>query len=213
MRLVLFDLDNTLVDRAEGFRRWAWEFCAEHRLTPGDATWLASADEDGLAPRDVFFKAVRDRFALRDTAAELLESYRQRHPALIPAAPGVLTGLPRLRAAGWRIGVVTNGNAEQQLATLLCTGVAGLVDGWAISEHEGVAKPDRRLFEIAAERCEAPLRDGWMVGDGEETDVAGGRAAGLHTVWVDRGRAWSGDEKAPDHVVTDAAGAIELLLE
>ncbi|MGW4486818.1 HAD family hydrolase [Amycolatopsis sp. NPDC004368] len=213
MRLVLFDLDNTLVDRAEGFRRWSWEFCAEHRLTPDDAGWLTSADDDGLAPRDVFFQAVRDRFGLRESGAELLESYRRRHPALIPAAPGVLAGLPRLRAAGWRIGVVTNGDAEQQLATLVCTGVAGLVDGWAISGHEGVGKPDRRLFEIAADRCEAPLRDGWMVGDGAATDIAGGRAAGLHTVWVERGRAWAGEGKAPDHVVADAAGAIELLLE
>ncbi|MFI5613852.1 HAD family hydrolase [Amycolatopsis sp. NPDC051903] len=213
MRLVLFDLDNTLVDRAEGFRRWAWEFCAEHRLSADDATWLTAADEDGHAPREAFFAAVRDRFTVKATVAELLESYRRRHPALIPAAPGVLTGLPRLRSAGWRIGVVTNGNAEQQLATLLCTDVAGLVDGWAISEHEGVGKPDRRLFEIAAERCQAPLADGWMVGDGARADIAGGRAAGLHTVWVDRGREWSGDEKAPDHVVADAAGAIELLLE
>ncbi|HWD00869.1 MAG TPA: HAD family hydrolase [Amycolatopsis sp.] len=213
MRLVLFDLDNTLVDRAEGFRRWVWEFCAEHRLTADDAAWLLTADDDGRAPRKAFFTAVRERFAVAESVAELLDAYLRRHPALIPAAPGVLGGLPRLRTAGWRIGVVTNGEADQQLATLLRTDVAAFVDGWAISGYEGVGKPDRRLFEIAAERCQAPLAGGWMVGDSEHTDIAGGRAAGLRTVWVDRGRAWSCGETAPDHVVADAAGAIELLLK
>jgi FMN phosphatase YigB (HAD superfamily) len=212
VRLVLFDLDNTLADRAEGFRRWAWEFCAEHRLGDEDAEWLVAADRDGLEPREAFFTAVRERFALHETVPQLLEDFHERHPALIPMAPGVRGGLPRLRAAGWRIGVVTNGDAAQQLATLVCTGLAGMVDGWAISAHEGVGKPDRRLFEIAAGRCEVPLKGGWMVGDSAAADITGGRAAGLRTVWVDRGRRWPEDDGAPDHVVGDAAGAIELLL-
>ncbi|MDT8915913.1 HAD family hydrolase [Amycolatopsis sp. PS_44_ISF1] len=212
MRLVLFDLDNTLVDRAEGLRRWAWEFCADHRLGPEDAEWLVAADRDGLEPRDTFFAAVRARFSLSESVAELIEDFRERNSALIPVVPGVRCGLPRLRAAGWRIGVVTNGDADEQLGTLVRTGLAGMVDGWAISAHEGVGKPDRRLFEIAAGRCEAPLDGGWMVGDSAAADITGGRAAGLHTVWVHRGRRWPQDDGAPDHVVGDAAGAIELLL-
>ncbi|WP_200862849.1 HAD family hydrolase [Amycolatopsis orientalis] len=191
MRLVLFDLDTTLVDRAEGFRRWVWEFCAEHRLAEADAEWLIAADDRGRADRAAFFKDLRERFDLQEP--DLEDAYRERHPALVPAAPGVLTGLPRLRAAGWRIGVV--GEGEPQLSTLLCTGIAGLVDGWALAGPDGLSTSDPRLFELAAERCETTLDDAWLVG----ADVGPARSAGLRTVRV-----------GPDR---DTAAAIALLLE
>ncbi|MFD2472828.1 HAD family hydrolase [Amycolatopsis silviterrae] len=197
MRLVLFDLDTTLVDRAEGFRRWVWEFCAEHRLAEADAAWLIAADERGRADRATFFKSLRERFDLRETEPGLEDAYRERHPALVPAAPGVLTGLPRLRAAGWRIGVL--GEGEPQLSTLLCTGIAGLVDGWALAGPDGLSTSDPKLLELAAERCETTLDGGWLVG----TDVETGRSAGLRTVRIGPGR---------DHAVPDTAAAIALLL-
>ncbi|MFE3177000.1 HAD family hydrolase [Amycolatopsis sp. NPDC059090] len=190
VRLVLFDLDTTLVDRAEGFRRWVWEFCAEHRLAEADAEWLVAADDRGRADRATFFKSLRERFDLQE--ADLEDTYRERHPALVPVAPGVLTGLPRLRAAGWRIGVL--GEGEAQLSTLLCTGIAGLVDGWALAGPAGLSTSDPKLFALAAERCETTLDDAWLVG----ADVEAGRSAGLRTVRVGQGQ--------------DAAAAIALLL-
>ncbi|WP_409182931.1 HAD family hydrolase [Amycolatopsis sp. VS8301801F10] len=191
MRLALFDLDTTLVDRAEGFRRWVWEFCAEHRLADADAAWLIAADDRGRADRATFFKNVRERFDLQE--ADLEAAYRERHPALVPAAPGVLAGLPRLRSAGWRIGVL--GEGEPQLATLLCTGIAGLVDGWALAGPDGLSTSDPKLFALVAERCETTLDDAWLVG----ADVEPARSAGLRTVRV-------GPER-------DTAAAIALLLE
>ncbi|WP_370940006.1 HAD family hydrolase [Amycolatopsis sp. cg13] len=191
VRLVLFNLDTTLVDRAEGFRRWVWEFCAEHRLTEADAAWLVAADDRGRTDRTAFFKNIRERFDLHE--ADLEDAYRERHPALVPAAPGVLTGLPRLRAAGWRIGVL--GEGEPQLSTLLCTGIAGLVDGWALAGPDGLSTSDPKLFALAAERCETTLDGAWLVG----ADVEAGRSAGLRTMRI-----------GPDR---DTAAAIALLLE
>lgn len=48
-----------------------------------------------------------------------------------------------------------------------------------------VGKPGRPIFELALARlgCRAP--EAAMVGDSLATDVAGGRAAGMVTVWVD----------------------------
>jgi putative hydrolase of the HAD superfamily len=40
MPLVLFDLDNTLIDRAASFRRWATHFAEVHSLGPEDVAWL-----------------------------------------------------------------------------------------------------------------------------------------------------------------------------
>jgi len=211
--LVLFDVDNTLVDRAEGFRRWALEFCSRWRLDADQVPWLEEADGDGLTPKEVFFDRVRKRFGIQEPVASLCDEYRTRKPALIPPCPGVLDGLERLRARGWRIGLVTNGEADVQLATIIAGGLAERVDGLAISGAEGVRKPARRLFELAAERCGAALTPGaWMVGDSLAADVRGGREAGLRTIWIDRGRPLSPDAPRPDFVVSDGAAAIELLI-
>ncbi|WP_246268898.1 HAD family hydrolase [Nonomuraea typhae] len=86
-----------------------------------------------------------------------------------------------------------------------------MVDGYVCSGAEGVRKPDRRLFEIAADRCGASLEDGgWMVGDHLIKDVSGGQAAGLKAVWVNPQGLALGDT-APDAVVGHVRDALTLL--
>ncbi|WP_239104210.1 HAD hydrolase-like protein [Microbispora corallina] len=51
---------------------------------------------------------------------------------------------------------------------------------------------------------------GWMIGDNLVADIAGGRAAGLRTIWIDRGT-WPDSEPDADHVVTDVLQAMEIL--
>lgn len=50
-----------------------------------------------------------------------------------------------------------------------------------------VGKPHRPLFERALDRLGCRPGEAAMVGDSLATDVAGGRAAGMFTVWVDPG--------------------------
>lgn len=51
---------------------------------------------------------------------------------------------------------------------------------------------------------------GWMVGDHPVADISGGQAAGLRTVWIDRGT-WADQEHDADHVVTDVLQAMEIV--
>ncbi|TMR11190.1 HAD family hydrolase [Nonomuraea turkmeniaca] len=208
--LVLFDLDNTLIDRLGAFERWTAEFATDRGLGAAAVSWLVETDADGSVPRDVFFELVRARFGLAEPAEELWRSYRARLPYLVSCPDEVLDGLHRLRASGWAVGIVTNGMADNQTGKIRRTGLAERVDGWAISGAEGVRKPDVRLFEIGAGRCGRSLAGGgWMVGDDPEKDVAGGRAAGLRTIWIDRGVVHCGES---DHVVNDVLAAMELLI-
>ncbi|SFJ98955.1 putative hydrolase of the HAD superfamily [Streptosporangium canum] len=109
------------------------------------------------------------------------------------------------------VGIVTNGTADNQLGKIQRTGLAHAVDAYALSGIEGIRKPGTGLFEIAARRCGVNLPDGgWMVGDHPVADIGGGHAAGLRTVWVDRG-AWPGHEHSPDYVVTDVIQAMDIL--
>ncbi|WP_433258693.1 HAD family hydrolase [Streptosporangium sp. CA-135522] len=97
-----------------------------------------------------------------------------------------MDGLARLGAGGWKVAIVTNGTADDQLGKIQRTGPAEAVDAYALSGTEGVRKPDVGLFEIAARRCGMALTGrGWMVGDHLVKDIGGGRAAGLRTVWTE----------------------------
>ncbi|MGP3929612.1 HAD family hydrolase [Nonomuraea sp. KM88] len=212
--LALFDLDNTLIDRLDAFRRWTAEFASERGLGEGAASWMVELDANGSVPMETFFELVRERFRLPEPAGELWRAYRARLPQLVSCRAEVLAGLDRLRAAGWAVGVVTNGRADNQTGKLESTGLASRLDGWAISGAEGVSKPDVRLFEIGIRRCGAsPAAGGWMVGDDLTNDVGGGRGAGLRTIWVDRGTVAEPSGGGADHVVTDVVAAIDWLVD
>ncbi|MFI6811872.1 HAD family hydrolase [Nonomuraea sp. NPDC050328] len=211
-RLALFDLDNTLLDLDAAFAVWAEEFAAVFGLGPEAAAFRISLDRDGHPHREAFFGQVRVRFGLPDSVSELWAGYRRRMPHLVRVRPEVFDGLARLREAGWKVAIVTNGTADNQLGKIRETGLIDVVDAYALSGLEGVRKPDARLFEIAAQRCGMELAGGgWMVGDNLTADIEGASAVGLRTVWVDRG-AWPGWKHEADHVVTDVVRSFEILL-
>ncbi|MFC7717253.1 HAD family hydrolase [Nonomuraea recticatena] len=210
-RLALFDLDNTLVDFDAAFRGWVEEFADEHRLGLEAVDWLIELDRAGYPHREVFFAKVRERFALPDSAEELWGRYRRRMPYLVHRRPEVLDGLAQLRVSGWRVAIVTNGTADNQLGKIQQTGLSEAVDAYALSGTEGIRKPEVGLFDIAATRCGATLAEGgWMIGDNLIADIAGGRGAGLRTIWIDRGT-WPRVDHQADHVVTDVLQAVEIL--
>lgn len=51
-----------------------------------------------------------------------------------------------------------------------------------------------------------------MVGDHPTADISGGRAAGLSTGWVSRGKDWPRDIAAPDHSAATAAEVIDAVV-
>ncbi|MFI6317515.1 HAD family hydrolase [Nonomuraea sp. NPDC050556] len=224
-KLALFDLDDTLVDRLDGFRRWVAEFTGRRGLSKEDAAWMIELDADGTLSTEEFFAAVHERFGLVEPVDMLWDAYRARMPELVVCPRPVLRGLRRLRKAGWRVGIVANGTAAHQRGKIYRSGLVDVVDGWAISGEERREKPGPQLFQIAARRCEANVRDGgWMIGDDPFEDIVGGFFAGLRTIWIDRGvRPWRGlpdlpglpapPGLRPDHVVTDTVGAIKVLLD
>jgi HAD superfamily hydrolase (TIGR01549 family) len=237
MRLALFDLDNTLVDRGLVIRRHAADFAEIHGLDPAEAVpALVAADDDGRTGWEERYGILRQQFDLAQTVAELVALHRGHFLDRYRAEPAVLDALAALRADGWRVGIVTNGPAFQA-DKLRAAGLHRAVDGYVVSDLAGARKPDPALFAAAARACGwvdgGPRWDeGWMVGDSPPADIAGARAAGLTAVWLHRGRDW--DEAAalpdayavrmgepvtdlsglrPDHVVDDIPAAVALMID
>jgi HAD superfamily hydrolase (TIGR01549 family) len=217
MALALFDLDNTLVDRTLAFDRAVRWLAEQHGLDPVEAVpFMTEADGDGTVGWEAWMALTIDRYAIDTTVEEMRAAYKEQYLSCYQLAPEVADGLHRLRTAGWQIGVVTNGPLSQE-EKITRTGLDELVDGWAVSEEVGVRKPERRIFEVAAERCRTTLDGGWMVGDSAPADMVGARNAALTSVWLHRGRRWpdesdDGEPFEPDHQADDPLAAIELIL-
>jgi FMN phosphatase YigB (HAD superfamily) len=179
-RVACFDLDNTLIDRDGAFLAWARWSVGRAGLGDDAVEWLVAEDNGGFRPRGQLFAGFAERFGV----AISVDEYDREHPLFTWVEPAVLDGLASLRAAGWRLAVVTNGTVVQQSAKLRHTGIADAVDCCCISEAAGVRKPAREIFELAADGAGASLDGGWMVGDHPSYDIAGGRNAGLSTIRI-----------------------------
>ena len=92
--------------------------------------------------------------------------------------------LRRLRAAGLRLGVVSNsdGRVDQALAA---AGLREYFDVVVDSDLAGVEKPDPRIFSFALEALGLRPDEALYVGDIYDVDVVGAEAAGLRAALVD----------------------------
>jgi HAD superfamily hydrolase (TIGR01450 family) len=70
-----------------------------------------------------------------------------------------------------------------------------------------VGKPHAPIFEMALERLGCPARDAAMVGDSLTTDIAGGRTAGMVTVWIDA----AGERRESGQADVVVGSLVELL--
>lgn len=212
MSLVLFDLDNTLIDRAAPFRAWALRFVETRGLAAAEVRWLEAADEDGMTARAAFFEQVRSRYGIEESVGDLVDAYRDDFRRFVqrPAAE-TFAALEDLRRRGWRIGIVSNGSRSQE-AKIAAAGLADAVDGWAISEVVGARKPEPAIFEAAAVACGCALDGAWVVGDNAAADIAGAKTCSLRSVWISRGRRWQLRVYEPDAVAPTVADAVALII-
>lgn len=190
MPLLLVDMDDTLVDRATTVLRWL-----ERRL--------------GRTPPPTVGRALR-RLHLHRFGSRLLALHERHEARSYALEEGVADALARARRAGWTIAVITNGNRRTQPAKLASAGILPLVDAVVISSHEGFAKPDPRVFRLAAERAGASLDGAWVVGDDLRQEIAGAAKLRLRSVWLNpRGLRGSPDVDLQAPTFPDA---VELVL-
>jgi putative hydrolase of the HAD superfamily len=217
--VVLFDLDNTLFDRAGTYRIWATSYCEARGLDAHEVDWLCRADDDGYAPRALLWSRAKERWGLTGSTDQLVAQYHSAFMEHLEPDTAVHRSLRALRDGGWGIGVVTNGHERFQLDKAMALGIAPLVDGFCSSGELGIAKPDPEIFAVALARCAQALparraEARWMVGDSAEADVLGAHAFGVRSIWLRRGRSWNHALGAPPTVsVASLDEAVRSILD
>lgn len=214
MPLLFCDLDNTLIDRAGAYKRWAVRFLDKRGEDPGLVHTMVELDGDGLRPRQEVADDLKKLLTLSDVEYDQIVA-TLRSGVLQELVPDetVVDALRDARAAGWVVVIVTNGVVQQQERKIMLLGLDDEVDGWVVSEGVGVAKPDPAIFDIAARTVDLDeLTDAWMIGDSAEADIAGAANAGISSIWLHRGRTYPSGLPEPTARAASFAEAVEIVL-
>lgn len=202
LRAVGFDLDGTLFDHRTSARLGAERFLRGLGLVVTDAAldiWFAAEEEQFERWRsgEISFQEQRRRRlrsvlpALGHALGEdedldsLFEGYLQHYRDAWRSFPESIALLGDLRRRGYRLGLLTNGGEDQQLAKVARIGLGEAFDVVCTSERIGFAKPDARAFLILANDLAVEASECLFVGDDLEKDVLGARSAGMRALFVD----------------------------
>jgi len=217
IRAVLFDLDGTLYDRDEVVLKVAHEQfdTFKDRLSGLDRDELIARtldlDDHGYARRaDVYRALLADQPVDAALASDLEKHFWDCYCRHCVQPADTVRTLEALRAAGKKLGVITNGPVEWQSRKLRTLGLVDYFDDVIISDAVGVAKPDARIFNLALERLGVEAAESMYVGDHPQIDIAGARAAGLRAVWK-RVPYWS--MTSEDVLVVDRLSEIQVRLK
>jgi putative hydrolase of the HAD superfamily len=166
-------------DEAREAMRAEITYYLDHHTEGRDPATLAELQARCAAILGEALPGAADRLTAEDLTDVLLESLR-----FVPF-PDAATTLGSLRALNVRTAVVSNWDCS--LGALLAgIGLGGLLNAVVTSAETGARKPDPRIFETALAAVQCPPERAIFVGDSLDVDIAGGRAAGIRSVLVDR---------------------------
>jgi putative hydrolase of the HAD superfamily len=225
LQAVTVDLDDTLFPQAcwlEG----AWRAVAAvaeafgfDRLSFRDALVSFAAegsDKGGIIDRALLAAGVDDPAPLLPA---LVAAFSGWAPSSMDLYPSASDALVRLRCAGLRLAIITDGNPQIQRSKLAALGLDALVDHVVISDELGgraTRKPSPAAFLRALELCGTSASGTVHIGDRPAKDVAGAAAAGLRAIRVRTGEYAEipdGTGDAAPWATTDTfAQAVDLLL-
>jgi putative hydrolase of the HAD superfamily len=196
--LILFDVDDTLLDHAAAERSAAtllyqsinapapveeflvrWGAALDHHF----ARYLAGEVSYQEQRRDRVREMVDAPLSDKD-ADRLFAGYLASYEASWSLFSDVLPCLSSL--SQYRLGVVSNGQGDQQRRKLKQTGIADRFECILISEECGCAKPEATIFLRACAMLGETPENSVYVGDRYDVDAQAARNAGLQGVWLDR---------------------------
>ncbi|CAE7267648.1 hdhd3, partial [Symbiodinium pilosum] len=98
--------------------------------------------------------------------------------------------LPLLRSAraveDLKVCVLSNATESYEQSVLPALGMAEYIDFCILSKVEGMEKPDKAIFELAAKRAGVELQDVLHVGNSYSKDYCGAIAAGCRALLLRR---------------------------
>lgn len=114
----------------------------------------------------------------------------------------------------YKIGIIANQSfgTKKRLENF---GLSKYIEFVVASAEEGVAKPDKKIFEIALSRANCEPERAVMIGDRIDNDIVPAKKIGMKTVWIKRGfgKYWkiASEEEKADCEINDLTEIFNFL--
>lgn len=185
IKVVVFDLWNTLIydsstDNHEkisnllGFkdRSEFWDYCDLHFFNKNQT----------------FYEFVKDLVKERnlpDGTFQKIESLWEESKTLVYTFPESASVLKKLKSK-YKLAIVSNAAEDEANSSLEKLNIKEYFDYIVISCKVGLAKPDKRIFQLALDHFNVEPEETVMVGDNMENDIITPRMMGFKTFLIDR---------------------------
>jgi putative hydrolase of the HAD superfamily len=204
IKAVIFDIDDTLFDRAKAQRRIFDFFKRKYAdlFESVDDHMLATAfyEADRLAAEFFFADGKKEslregRFDLflamlgldKSYAAEMTELYLKEYTNSHSEVEGAKAMIEKL-SEKYKLGIITNGLAETQYQKLDALNIKDMFQSIIISEEVGIQKPESKIFWEATKALSCNNNECLYVGNSYAGDVMGAGEAGLKACWFNPSR-------------------------
>ncbi len=194
-RLIVCDLDGTLIDSREDLTKGVNLTRAEYGLPPLSVTEVTSYVGDGvrkLIARS--FADVEGTFDLEEVVKRNRRHYEANLVVKTTVYPGVAEGLASLYDGGAVLAIVSNKPTEFCGRILDHFGVGKLFRFVIGGDSKLPLKPDPSAILHCLAESHLEKRDAWIVGD-NHTDLAAGRCAGISRCFAAYGFGDQADEE------------------
>ncbi|CAI8727581.1 MULTISPECIES: HAD family hydrolase [Bacillus] len=114
-----------------------------------------------------------------------------------------------LKNKGFELGIISNGDYNQQVHKLKQIGIHHYFSHIITSSQVGVAKPDSKIFKEAAIRMNQDTKECYYVGDRLDTDAVGSKNAGMTGIWINR----IDDKKHKDIITIHSLSQLEKAIK
>lgn len=192
IRAIIFDFDGTLSDRNRNAYDYYSGYLKQYFKDLSDIEYEAVL-------QDMMFYDCNGTIPIVLRAAPLMNKYGQYLPDDLPEklAQDFLRDmyttcvlrdetaaiLKDLRGR-YKLGLLSNGDSDSQHNKIAKTQTAQYFDEVIVSGDYGIHKPDKRIFEIMAEKLGVNCEECLMIGDVFSTDILGAFRAGMTPVWL-----------------------------
>ncbi|MDQ6420579.1 HAD family hydrolase [Paenibacillus sp. LHD-117] len=217
IKAVLFDLDNTLLDRTSTFGHFTRLLLNRYfnHLESTNELFdrIVELDEDGYKDKNVLFAELIEELPWKSKPPvnELMDFYRAEYvnSAVLMSHASEVIAHARTK---YRTGLITNGRNAIQYGKIDRLGIRDLFDLIIVSEEAGVKKPDPKIFEMALDRLRLSSEQCLYVGDHPVNDMEGAARIGMQTIWIKVNHPWKeGLTASPVYTIDQLSELLELI--
>lgn len=199
IKAILFDLDNTLIDRQRAFTEMLYRVFRTYYKDEDYINNLVNDallfDDGGKTERIDAFTKLINKYNIKEFSAEKLAKDWSNESGSITYLFDDVKDTLNILKKKYILGIVTNGDYSSQKRKLDSINLYDILDYTLISDEIGIRKPDPRIFEYACNKLNLKPEECIYVGDSYSRDIVGAMNANLTPIYVCRNNEKHNDVK------------------